>query len=186
MDVTHPSSTLPPFIALCGNPKAGKSEVQKILERNFGYSPIDDGHIIRRFAIDWLNLPENLVYTQEGKASYVEIAGKKWQVRDILGTYGRKLEEMFGEHAMPMFALNMTKPGGLYSFGSVRKTQGGYYKQRGGVVLEIRNPSALPSPYAFDRYDESLIDGWIVNDGTLRDLEERVVDWVRLVCERRQ
>lgn len=183
---------LPRFIAICGNPKSGKSEVQKILQEIYGYQPVDDGRVIRRFAIDWLGLTENDVYSQEGKARYVEILGKRWQIRDILGTYGKKLEEMFGKWIMPYLGTRNLPEGGLYSFGSCRRDQGLFYKSLGGVVFEVKNPLAGPSPYDFDQYDASIVDVTIENDGLSRfedkvearkDLEAKVMRAVLQVAE---
>lgn len=174
---------LPRLVALCGNPKSGKSEVQRILKEKFSYQPVDDAAVIRRFAIDWLGLTEEDVTTQEGKQKIVEILGKEWQVRDILGTYGCKLEEMFGEWIFPYTATRNLSDLMRYSFGSVRRNQGRFYKQQGGVVIEIQNPLAKPSPYAFDRYDKSVVDIVIDNDSlerganraeALLDLEAKV------------
>jgi len=59
----------------------------------------------------------------------------------------------------------------------VRRTQGAFYKQRGGVILGVVCPTAGPSPYAFDKFDQSQIDYWIFNDpfheGKLRPLARR-------------
>lgn len=167
-------TTLPRFIALCGNPKSGKSEVQKILHRHFGYEPVDDGHVLRQFAVEKLGLSWDDVQTQEGKARFTEILGKTWQNRDILGTLGNQLEDMFGEQIMPFIATRSTQPGGLYSFGSVRKTQGHFFKQHGGIVIEVCNPLAGPSPFAFDKFDASAVDHKIYNDALFRGLEKEV------------
>lgn len=188
---TQGATALPRFIALCGNPKSGKSLVQKFLTKHFGYQPIDDGAVIRRFAIDWLGLSHDDVYTQEGKARYTEILGRRWQHREILGEYGNRLEDMFGKWAMPMFGTHNLPKGGLYSFGSVRRDQGAFYKAHGGVVIEIRNPLAGPSPYEFDRYDAALADRVIENDGLTRlapaealaDLEQKVIAVVNGLVE---
>jgi hypothetical protein len=162
----------PPFIGLCGNPKSGKSEVQKILEDSYGVRPIDDGWHLRRIAVDDLGLTWEQVSTQEGKASYVEILGKRWQVRDILGSLGKKLEDLMGEHIMPHMACQGLDLGDCsYSFGSVRKTQGAYYKARGGIILGIVNPLAGPSMYDFDWFDPALVDVWITNDAQSRGLD---------------
>lgn len=176
---------VPRLIALCGNPKCGKSTVQEMLGEMFGHHPVDDGYPMRKFAMDNLGLTRDQVHTQEGKASFVEIAGKTWQVRDILGTLGNKLEEMFGAHCMPMLAVNGINPDPTmsFSFGSVRRDQGRYYQDRGGVVIGIRNPVAPPSNYEFDRFDETIVDAWIENDGQARGLEreESLLDLRRKV-----
>lgn len=165
----------PRLIGLCGHPKSGKSEVQRILAEEYGIIPVDDGFVLRKFAVDNLGLTWDDVMTQEGKANYTRILGRDWQNRDILGTLGKKLEDMFGEHIMPMIAVNACDPDGFYSFGSVRKTQGHYYNQRGGVVIEVIRPGALPSGYDFDKYDQSAVKRTILNDGSLEDLRVEVI-----------
>lgn len=174
MNALTPFNTLPRYIGLCGNPKAGKSEVQRILDKLYGYQPVDDGYVLREFAVNKLGLTWDDVQTQDGKARFTEILGKNWQHRDILGTLGNHLEEMFGEEIMPFIACNTLPKAGIYSFGSVRKTQGAFYRRVGGKVLEIRAPWAGPSPYAFDKFDASMVDLVIENNGTIAELEDKV------------
>lgn len=158
------ASRYPQLIALCGNPGAGKSEVQKILQAEFSYQPIDDGMPMRHFCVQSLGMKWEDVLTQEGKAGTVEILGKTWVRRDILGQLGNVFEDMFGEHIMPFMATRNLNPMGRYSFGSVRRDQGAFYKKLGGIVMGVRNPLAGPSIYEFDRFDENLVDIWIEND----------------------
>lgn len=158
---------LPNWIGLCGNPKAGKTEIQKILFSEWGYLPADDGIALREIAKSWLGLSHHQCYTQEGKAEYVEILGRKWQCREVLGELGNRLEAMFGDHIMPYMTTLKLDPNQRYSFGSVRKNQGAFYKARGGMIIGIHNPVAPPSPYAFDRFDQSAVDLWINNDPAL-------------------
>jgi hypothetical protein len=173
---------LPRFIALVGNPKAGKSLVQEMLVQNFGVEPIDSGKPLREIAKQWLGLTHDQVYTQEGKAEYVEILGRRWQVREILGELGNRFEEMFNEHATP-YMITRNLGAGPYVDGSCRKGQGRFYQSLGGVVIGIRNPLAPPSPYAFDKVDESIPDYWIENNALAnglcmfdarKDLEQKV------------
>ena len=174
---------LPRFIALCGNPKSGKSEVQKILDSLYGYEPIDDGHVLREFAVEKLGLTWDDVQTQDGKAAYTDILGKRWQNRDILGTLGKQLEDMFGEHIMPFIATRGLSPYRFYSFGSVRKTQGHFFRANGGVVLEVRRPGVGPSGYEFDKFDRSAVSGVVDNDGDLEQLRLRTIDVINCVAE---
>ena len=175
---------LPPFVALCGNPKSGKSLAQKILEDNFGYKPVDDGWPMRDFAMRHLGLTLEDVMTQEGKSRISNIDGTNWEHRKILGELGNKLEAMFGPHAMPYMAIAGCTPGELYSFGSVRRDQGAFYQKRGGIVLEIHNPLAPASRYEFDQYDSSIVDSVIFNDAQskgmsplvgIADLEAKII-----------
>lgn len=161
---------LPRYIGLCGHPTCGKSLVQDILKNNYGVEPVDDGGPLRDIAIRYFGFTRDQVYTQEGKKEFVEFLGRKWQVREFLGELGNRFEDLVGDYAMPFMVCNSLPEGGSYSFGSVRKTQGHFYKQFGGVIIGINNPLAKPSQYAFDRFDESAVDYWIENDALARGL----------------
>lgn len=189
---------LPPFIALCGNPGCGKTTAAEILCEAFECEIIDTGGPLREIAMAYLGLTRQQVYTQEGKASFVEINGKDWQVRKILGDLGKKLEDLFGEEIMPFMshqgALKVHKDdAALPTFvdPSCRKVQGHYWKRQGGLVIGINNPLAHPSIYEFDAFDETAVDFWIENDGlaaglpahlALRDLEGKLVNAVLKHC----
>lgn len=165
----------PRLIALCGYPKAGKSLVQEILAKNHLYQPVDDGGPLRNIAMQYLGLTAHQVYSQAGKAETVEILGKSWMVREILGELGNKFEAMFGEFILPfMVTRSLPKDDTLFSFGSVRKRQAAFYKAEGGLCIGIRRPGTEPSPFAFDWFDPDLVDVWIDNDGTLAELEAKV------------
>lgn len=166
-------SRIPRFIALCGHPKSGKSTVQKMLQDEFGIIPVDDGKILRDFAVEHLGVTREQVTTQAGKLAKIDILGRTWTVREILGEYGNLLEAMFGSHFIPMAAVASTKKineTACFSFGSVRRDQGLYYQKQGGLVIGIANPLAGPSPFEFDRFDSSVVDFWINNDGQSRGL----------------
>lgn len=174
----------PPLIALCGNPKSGKSEVQRILEKH-GVVPVDDGLPLRTFGMRWFGLTKDQVFTQAGKLETIQIDGKDWEVRKILGELGNALEAKFGPNVMPFMACNNLTEGLSYSFGSVRRRQGAYYQERGGIVLEITRPGVEPSGNEFDTYDTSIVDCVIENDGTLEQLEKRVLEAVSFAMWKR-
>ncbi|CCG43265.1 hypothetical protein [Magnetospirillum molischianum] len=175
-----------PYIALCGWPKSGKSEVAQILEEEFGAITVDDGRALRDAGIVLYGLTEWHVSTQEGKASFVEVCGQKVQVRQLLGDLGQMLEDRYGEQVVPEMALRQVKKmrelrsdTDLFVFPSVRKTQGLAYKRAGGVVVEVVRSGVQPSPYAFDRYDAGLVDYSIVNPAPLVVPPEQVEHWRR-------
>ncbi|TXN08915.1 hypothetical protein FV222_00140 [Methylobacterium sp. WL103] len=170
------SITLTRYIALCGHPGSGKSTVQKILSDLYDVRPVDDGLPLRRIAVEQMGLTWNQVLTQAGKLETVEIAGRAWVVRDLLGQIGNRMEDLLGPHGIP-FLCEQTVAGetGSFSFGSVRRDQGGYYKAKGGAVIGVRSPFAQPSRYEFDRFDESLVDVWIDNDGVSLEALQREV-----------
>ena len=163
----------PPFIALCGYPKCGKSTVQNILSE-FGFIPVDDGRVLRDIGKMMFGLGEDQVSTQEGKAGYVDLFGKQWQVRDILGTLGNILERTFGEYAVPAATIrNACSPSLSYSFGSVRKNQGLYYKSLGGIVIQI-DRKGCHSDYDFDQWNKEAVDFVIDNNGSFEVIRSQI------------
>jgi hypothetical protein len=176
----HNRIALPRYIAICGNPKSGKSLLQEILLRNYCVQPVDDGFVLRDTAMRHFGATHDQVHTQEGKASLAywpngdpilnEETGAHMLWRQVLGELGKKLELLLGEFVMPMTACSRLTGPGPFSFGSVRKTQGHYFKKHGGVIIELDNPLALPTGNDFDVYDRSILDYTIYNDALARGL----------------
>ncbi|QYO75665.1 hypothetical protein [Devosia salina] len=125
--------SMPRLIGICGNPGAGKSEVQRILRAPHGYEAADDGWPLRDFAIRHFGLTMEDVSTQFGKARWTSVTGARIQNRDILGRIGNALESAFGDHILPWLAVQSLDPDARYSFGSVRRDQGKVYKSLGGA-----------------------------------------------------
>lgn len=176
---------LPKYIALCGLPGSGKSTVQELLRANHGVYPVDDGYPLRDICVRYLNLSTQQVCSQEGKKENVHLLDKTWQVREILGEMGNRFEAMFGEHIIPFMVTNTLIGNGPYSFGSCRKSQGWFYKDQGGIVIEVRRPGIAPSPYAFDQFDEKAVDYVLLNDGAIEELPIKVARLVdEIVCRK--
>lgn len=162
------------YIALCGYPKSGKSEIQKILTQEFGIIAVDDGRVLRDAARKLFGFTEQQVTTQEGKKEKVTICGKEYEVRKVLGEVGNLLEGYFGDQVIPectvkaleeQWAEHPHNENLTFSFGSVRKNQGNtYHANRKGVVVEIKRPGVEWSGNDFDLYDQSLVDCTFVND----------------------
>lgn len=185
---------LPRYIAFCGIPKSGKSTAQKIMQETYNVAPIDDGAILREFAIKNLGATHDQVHTQEGKVSLAfwpngdpmidDRNGEHMTWRRVLGLLGNQLEAMFGKYVMPMIACaRLQGHPGPFSFGSVRRDQGQYYLNNGGIIVEIVNPLAVPTGNEFDEYEPSIATYSIPNDGlarglapaaALQDLEEKI------------
>ncbi len=172
---------LPRYIAFCGVPKSGKSLAQDILRDSYGVEPIDDGAILREFAMQNLGASHDQVHTQEGKVSPAfwpngdpmldDRTGEHMTWRRVLGLLGNQYEAMFGKFVMPMTACaRIANLPGPFSFGSVRRDQGMYYKNNGGIIIEIVNPQAIPTGNEFDEYDASICDYRIYNDALARGL----------------
>lgn len=173
------------LIALCGAPGSGKSEVQQYLKERYNVRAVDDGHPLRDFAMRHLGLSQHAVSTQDGKATRVTFpGGKSMLVREALGELGNRIEDLFGDDAIPAMALEAARrehaAAGLgasiaYCLGSVRRSQGAFYKKHGAKVVEIVRPGAN-IVNEFDSYDRSCVDLTITNDSSLAALRTRV-EW---------
>lgn len=158
----HP--TLPRLIVLCGNPLSGKTTAAEIIRDTFGYQIADDGLPLRQIGMQHLGLTEHQVFTQEGKLEEVELNGRIWTAREILGEIGNAFEEKFGGDVIPMMSHRSQNANECYVMGSVRRDQGLYWKKLGAFVIEIENPQAGPSNYEFDSYNRDPVDVTITND----------------------
>lgn len=156
---------LPRLIALCGNPLAGKTTAAEALRDMFGYTVADDGLPLRRMAMDYFGLTEHQVFTQAGKLEMVELNGKTWRVRDILGEIGNAFEEKFGGAIIPQMTHRTLDPTVSYVMASVRRDQGLYWAAQGALVIEIVNPQAGPSPFEFDSFNPAPVMARVLNDG---------------------
>jgi len=174
----------PKFIALCGNPSSGKTTAAELLCDDLGYELVDDGLPLREIGQNYFGLTWEQCHTQEGKKEKILLNGREYEAREILGEIGDALERKFGENIMPVMVLNrhhddFKDPSRRFVFGSVRRNQGLFWRSMGALVLEINNPSALPSPYYFDQYNRAPIHESVFNDGTSRALfRDRLVEAV--------
>ena len=46
----------------------------------------------------------------------------------------------------------------------------------GGAIIRVRRPGVGPSSFEFDQFNESLVDVWIDNYGSMRELKEKILD----------
>lgn len=165
-------------IALCGNPKCGKSTIAEMMVDEFGAVVMDDGLILRQALPILLGLPAEAPFTQEGKSQRYTLADREESVREGLGELGNYLEARYGDDIMPIRAMQMALASRgaaevpFFVYPSVRKTQGRAYKRAGGLVIQVDNPLAPPSGNAFDVWDRSCVDFTIQNDPRDMNLDE--------------
>lgn len=165
------------IIALNGWPKAGKSEVARILQERYGAVIVDDGMILRQAApILFQGVEFEDTLTQEGKAQKVEINGTLYTVRQALGFLGQCLEDFFGEdYVADQTAQRIEKlpRARYYVLPSVRKSQGRFYRDRGGKVFEV-DRDVPESSNAFDQWDTDAVHDTIRNWQDIPFLEDEV------------
>jgi hypothetical protein len=167
----------PRYVALCGFPKAGKTTLAEFLVERYGAKLVDDGAVLREACMALYKLRREDVYTQEGKAKTMEVCGRPFTHRQLCGDLGNLLEGFYGEQVIPELTFRRLEQRGqpFFVFPSVRKTQGITYKKHGGVVIAITRPGT-EAVNDFDRYDESLVDYWLKNDGSMGQLIGRTID----------
>lgn len=145
----------PNLVALCGFPGAGKSTAAQILVEKHGYTLVDDGLPLRQIGMKYFGLTEHQVFTQEGKLEQVELNGRIWTVREILGEIGNAFEEKFGGDIIPIMSHNLMQPDTRYVMASVRRLQPLYWERHGVKVIEISRAGLRPSAYEFDRFERT-------------------------------
>lgn len=153
------------FIALCGYPKSGKTEVQKIIERRYGIEAYDDKYPLREAVKVLYGLTDWHVSTQGGKASMIKTPSGEMTVRKAMGDLGCYLEEKDEFHfaRLAVSACLDKSPDKQYVFASVRQRQPIFFKNAGNsIVIEVTR-EGCGADDAFDEYDRSAIDLSIEN-----------------------
>ena len=185
---------MPKFIALCGYPKAGKSEVQKIISELYGFESVDDSEALREAGKVLYNLTDWHVSTQAGKASLIDIAGKKITVRKALGELGKFFEAQDPFH-FPRLAIAKAverAPKGQFVFASVRRDQPIFFRQTGDALIIEVTRKGTEARDDFDEYDRSCLDFSIENildeedlEGSKARLRARVAEMLDPILERK-
>lgn len=147
----------PRLIALCGNPGSGKSKVAEILQAEYGYEISDDGLPLRQMAMQYLGLTHDQCFTQAGKLEKLDLVGREWQARGVLGEIGNAFEEKFGGDVIPFMSYRIQDPAKSYVMGSVRREQGQFWASKGALVVEVINSYAGPSKFEFDKYNRQHV-----------------------------
>ena len=170
-------------VGLVGWPGCGKTTVAGFIADLFWGHICDDGAILRKALPILTGVSPWHCYSQEGKAEVVKIGSREETVRQGLGELGNYLEARYGEEIMPLRAIELGREAApeapLYIYPSVRKNQGKVYREAGGIIIEIQNPTVSPSANAFDVWNRDLVDLTFYNDPglhTLADLLQRISD----------
>ena len=168
----------PTFLALCGAPGSGKSQVQKILNNHFGCISVDDGRPVRDMAKIVYGLNETQVSTPKGKNELVQLPnGEVLTVREILGNLANQFEKLHGDKWFAQLAIDKCLKSknnkSLYSFGSVRRNQAWAYKKHNAICIEVIRPG-YTIVNEFDQYCPDAIDYKIYNTGSIEELKMQV------------
>lgn len=154
----------PRLIALCGHPGSGKTKVAEILAAQYGYAISDDGLPLRKIAMDHLGLTWNQCFTQDGKLEKLDLIGREWEARQVLGEIGNAFEEKFGGDIIPYMSYRGQDPEQRYVMGSVRREQGQFWASKGALVVEVVNAYVKPSKFEFDYYNPRHVHRHIQNN----------------------
>jgi hypothetical protein len=176
---------MPRYIALCGYPTAGKSEVQKIISKLYGFDAVDDSASLRDAGKLLYNLTDWHVTTQEGKATVISVGHHRMTVRKALGELGKFLEASDPFH-LPRLAIakaEISKPNGRFVFASVRRNQPLFFRDTGkALIIEVTRKGTV-ARNDFDEYDRTCLDLSIENiydkgdpQGSYARLEARVAE----------
>lgn len=185
---------MPKFIALCGYPKAGKSEVQKIISELYGYESVDDSEALREAGKILYNLTDWHVSTQDGKASLIDIGGTQVTVRKALGELGKYFEAQDPFH-FPRLAIAKAvsrAPKGQFVFASVRRDQPIFFRETGEALIIEVTRKGTEARDDFDEYDRSCLDFSIENildpddlTGSKARLRQRVAEMLDPILARK-
>ena len=162
------------YIALCGAPGTGKSEVQRILEQKYSVASFDDGNFLRKSVMSLYDLEEWHVTTQEGKATLIKIGDKEITVRKLMGDLGLHLEKYDPDFISRRALKDAMKqyPDKVVSFGSIRMNQGNIFKDTGhGIVVEVLRNGFEPVN-SFDFYNKEIVDIQIKNPFDEQNVEQ--------------
>lgn len=154
------------FIALCGYPKAGKSEVQKIITQRYGLASVDDSRPLRDAAMHLYGLSEWHVSTQEGKSTLIRIGDEEVPVRKLMGDLGDYLEtrDPFHFPRLAVATCRARRDSHAFVFASVRKNQPLFFRDTGeALIIEVTRQGCAPLA-PFDEYERSCIDFTIPNE----------------------
>ena len=180
----------PRLIGLSGWATAGKDSVADVLTRLYGYERVSFADNLKAFVreVDPVVHPTVLgdEYPIDGieglRASHLVTsrgdteAKKNREYRRLLQAVGTKAREFFGEDVWVNAAFR-TLEDGQYVISDCRfKNEAKAIQDRGGLVLRVMRPGveAVNDHISEHDLDDWAFDGYVMNDGSLLDLEGEV------------
>lgn len=178
----------PRLIGLSGWATSGKDSVADVLTRLYGYERVSFADNLKAFVKDvnpivQVEVDHNTVgYVRKtGSAALVERYGdteakKNKEYRRLLQAVGTKARQYFGEDVWVDAAFRSLEDG-QYVISDCRfKNEAQAIKDRGGLVLRVMRPgvNAVNDHISEHDLDEWAFDGFVMNDGSLLDLEGEV------------
>ena len=181
----NPSPTAPTLIGLAGYARSGKDTVAEIVQRLYGHIVLSFSDILREFlyaqdlyipdekgfairlnevvdAIGWEDARERYQYIRVLQQKIGQEAGRETLGQDVwVNAWNNRVLALGGEWVNP----SVRYPNEVEAV-----------RNLGGVVLGVIRPGVGPvNDHLSDRaLDGVVLDGLIVNDGTLADLEGEV------------
>lgn len=161
----------PVFIGISGPPGCGKDTLASLLEEmDSGVYVADAAGPLRHMMSALSNIPYETLKTQEGKRSLVEINGRMYEAREVMGKLGCHLEDTYGLGTMAWMAIGSVPPGYMYYvFPGARRDAFVYRKY--GMVVQMSRPGCGVN-YSFDYTQEDPEDMRVFNNRGLPELRE--------------
>jgi hypothetical protein len=154
------------ILGLCGKPQSGKTEVRRILEEHYDYEVVCSKNLLYSFSSLVTGLPEAEFYDPSLKNKMFRDKSH----RQITGTIGNAIEELFGDNYLVERALLKCSANNQV-VDSLRKTQTVGFK---GYVVEVISDKSIETGNSFDEYDRSNIAYKLYNYGSLEVLANGV------------
>lgn len=168
------------IIGLCGLPGAGKTEVRKMLVRDFGFEDICSKSTIYQLAEVATGIPAH----KFADPFYKDDTFEGFSLRRIAAHMGYGIEELFGETYLINKAMEnhqvKERPNKNFVVDSLRMSQPSLIaneKHTDFYVVEIINPKSkkINEVEHFDRYFLPETAYWqILNNATHTELHERI------------
>lgn len=165
---------VPVFVGITGAPGSGKDTLANLMaELDPSVYVADAAGPLRRMMSELTGIPYEVLKTQEGKRSLVELNGRMYEAREVMGKLGVHLEETYGMGVMAWMAIGSVPPGyDIYVFPGARRDASVYRKR--GMVVNLSRPGC-GTTYGFDAAEEAPEDMRVYNNRDIDHLREAAV-----------